>query len=199
MTSGDAVNYEEIRLFFSLVIEEFYETKRLEEIRKEEQRSRELKQTDEGANIHSLTTVEMAIPDKGEFDKGNAKLLLDDMINLFNLGDLDGGLISFERLLILYRDHAKMGRFIKKYRDRLLKVYRDIFDASRFNIGLNEKIFKLFSFYEENARVRETLELVKTHKGELKAMIDEDPSSELQLLASINLLVRPGILTLFSK
>lgn len=56
--------------------------------------------------------------------------LYEDIINLFELGDATGAMISLERLLMLSPSSEETDTFIRKNEQQLLKLYRDLFGST---------------------------------------------------------------------
>jgi|GEM_PF-2744200 len=177
------VDRERVSLFFTLLLERYAELRASEEaaprVRKPEQ-----------------PPVEMPAEEAPRAGRDLSRELLDDVITLFGLGDLDGGLISFERLLFLHPDNPRVGAFVKKYQDKILKLYEDVYtkDDVVLEFGPQARNPKL-AFYEKYEPLKIIRNLVRdSDDGHVSSVLQASTLGPLKTLALINFLSRPGIL-----
>jgi len=178
------VDRERISLFFTVLLERYAELRAAEEAAPRtktiDQPKVELRQ-DEAPAAAGLDS---------------SRVLLDDVISLFGLGDLDGGLVSFERLLFLHADNPRVSAFVKKYQDKILKLYEDVYtkDDVLLEFGPQARNPKL-AFYESFEPLKKIRELVRdSDDGHVSSVLQASPLGALKTLAFINFLTRPGIL-----
>ena len=179
------VDRERISLFFTLLLERYAELRASEE-------AVPRPKTVEQAKV-LLKAEEATAPSTG---RDLSRELLDDVITLFGLGDLDGGLISFERLLFQHADNPRVTAFVKKYQEKILKLYEDVYtkDDVVLEFGPQARNPKL-AFYESFEPLKKVRELVRdSDDGHVSSVLQASPLGALNTLAFINFLTRPGIL-----
>ena len=175
------VDPERIESFFARTLERYHELVELERNLEAES---------------SLPTQQMRaieVPAGAE-----ARLLIDDVITLFGLGDLDGGLISLERLLLMYPDNDRVIAFLKKYHDKILQLYENVYVNDdvivEFGPGVQDKKLAMFSEFEPVRRIQDTVRDVDD--GRMSRVLEKSPYEKLITLALINFLSRPKILSI---
>lgn len=178
-----AVDRERVSLFFTLLLERYAELRAIEEAAP---RTRTQEQA----------SVELPIEEAPRAGRDQSRELLDDVITLFGLGDLDGGLISFERLLFLHPENPRVAAFVKKYQEKILKLYEDVYtkDDVVLEFGAQARNPKL-AFYEAYEPLKTIRNLVRdSDDGHVSSVLQASTMGTLKTLALINFLSRPGIL-----
>jgi hypothetical protein len=177
------IDRERISLFFSLLLERYAELRALEAAAPRPKT----------VEAKALLQAEEAAPSA---DVDASRELLDDVITLFGLGDLDGGLVSFERLLFLHPDSPRVAAFVKKYQEKILKLYEDVYtkDDVVLEFGPQARNPKL-AFYEKYSPLKTIRELVRTSDdGHVSSVLQASSFGTLRTLALVNFLTRPGVL-----
>jgi hypothetical protein len=178
-----ATERERIAQFFSLLV------RRYEDLRAAEEAARHSAEQAQAARVAEPRHEEIPLVDP-------TRNLMDDVLTLFTLGDLDGGLISLERLLFLFPDNDRVRRFISKYHDRILKLYEDVYTRSdvALEFGPSTTADK-FGMLDEYAPLNEVRELVRRSRdGRVSSIIEASPHDRLITLALVNFLTRSGVL-----
>ena len=178
------VDRERISLFFTLLLERYAELRAAAEA---------------APRPKTIEQPAVALPaDEAapQAERDLSRHLLDDVITLFGLGDLDGGLVSFERLLFQHAENPRVAAFVKKYQDKILKLYEDVYtkDDVVLEFGPKARDPKL-AFYERFEGLKTVRELVRdSDDGHVSSVLQASPLGTLKTLAFINFLTRPGIL-----
>jgi hypothetical protein len=142
------------------------------------------------SEARTVETAAQAMPISVHWSPDN-RLLYEDVVRLFDLGDSAGAMISLERLVMLSPSAEELKVFLDKNGDLLLKLYRESLGSmDRVPVPLKDRSpIKIPT--DHHALLMDVLRLADGHRT-LRDMARKSPISELRTLVVISHLARSG-------
>lgn len=172
---------ERVSLFFALLLERYHDLRVVADAE-----AKDRLEEKEHIDVKAEATVGVDA----------ARTLLDDVITLFGLGDLDGGLISLERLLFMYPDNPRVSGFVQKYEDKILRLYEDVYAKDDVILEFGPAARgESYQYYRDVDSLMLIQGLVRdSEDGRASSIVAASPFGPLRTLALINFLTRPHLI-----
>ena len=115
--------------------------------------------------------------------------LLDDVHCLFTLGDVNGALISLERVVMLTNENARVDSFLERNEERLLELFEHVFDGFDQNVRTVENPNAIGPDFREHEQVsRVWAAVVERHR--LRDVMESLDDSPVRIAAVLHHLLR---------